>query len=131
MSQNRLGVIGPGYISGDRRAEPRLKEHLRMIIHRPYFENKLETSDISMGGLSVNDVHRFYGANDTVHLEIMLSYSGSDPIYCDARAVSVYPSAKESPTRRLNLQFLGMSGRDKEKLKAYLETASLFPLPLN
>lgn len=73
-----------------------------------------------MGGTTIYNAQRYYDTEQVLYIEIILSEE-EDSIFCNARVVSIYPHSKDSPTHKLNLQFLDMSDADKERLKNYIE----------
>ena len=105
----------------DRRKYPRFKKTIPVIIHSPYKEEKIATSDISLIGCAIPDVEKYYEMEGTIYLELILSEDES--IFCNARVASIYPHTKDAQTYQLNLEFLDLSDADKEKLMTYLESA--------
>ncbi len=103
----------------DRRQYQRFKKILPVIIHRPYNERQIETVEISMGGTTIYNAQRYYDTEQVLYIEIILEEE--DSIFCNARVVSIYPHSKDSPTYKLNLQFIDMPDADKEKLKNCIE----------
>lgn len=103
----------------NRREYSRFKKNLRVIIHRPYNERLIETADVGLGGVSINNIQKFYDVEQIVYIELILEGIGS--IFCNTRVVSVYPRGKDASTYKLNLQFLDMTDDDKKKLKTYIE----------
>jgi c-di-GMP-binding flagellar brake protein YcgR len=103
----------------NRRQFPRFKKTLLIIIHRPYNERRTETAEISIGGTTIHNAQRYYDTEQVLYIEIILEEEGS--IFCNARVVSIYPHSKDSPTYKVNLQFIDMPDADKEKLKNYIE----------
>lgn len=102
-----------------RRQYPRFKKNLVVVMHRPYVERRVETADVSLGGVAIYNVERYYDVEQVVYIELLLEDIPS--IYCNARVISVYPHTKDASTYRLNMQFIDMSDADKEKLKNYME----------
>jgi c-di-GMP-binding flagellar brake protein YcgR len=103
-----------------RREHRRFKKNLAVVIHRPYLEKRVEASDISLGGVALHNLERYYSVDETVYIELILEEK--DHIYCNARVLSVYPHSKDASTYKLNLQFIDMSDADKEMLKSHIET---------
>jgi len=97
----------------------RFKKNLIVKMHRPYTEKRLETADISLGGVALYNAERYYDIRQVVSIEILME--GADSIYCDAIIISVYPHCRDASTYKLSLQFIDMSDANKERLKNYLE----------
>ena len=104
----------------ERREYSRFKKALHVIIHNPYAQRDLVTSDISMGGACISNVQKYYSQDQAISLEITLDDGSS--IFCEARVVSSYPRTKDAEVYMINLQFMEMPDSDKERLKACIET---------
>ena len=105
----------------DRRESKRFKKTLPVIIHRPYPEDKIKTADVSMGGVSIVGVQKYYDFGQEIYIEILLPKE--DSILCATRLMSICPRSKDAEAYRIGLQFLDMSDEDKEKLKNCIESS--------
>ena len=106
-------------MDNDRRQYPRFKKNLTVKIHLPYTEMRVKTENISLGGACLCNVERYYYIKQAVYIEILLR--DGDSIFCHAGVLSIYPNTKGAVAYKLNVQFTDMSGKDKERLKNYIE----------
>ncbi len=108
--------------ASDLRRHPRFKIPVSVIIHRPYYENKLVTHNVSIGGACVTSRRGNYGIYEKFSLELVLPHEKS--IFCDAAIVKEDCDTIETRFQKLNLRFENMSGADAVRLSAFLQNNS-------
>ncbi|MFA5146462.1 MAG: PilZ domain-containing protein [Candidatus Omnitrophota bacterium] len=109
----------------ERRKYPRFKIVIPAVIHHPYNEHA-ETADISLGGVAIYNIQKYYNTEETVGLELILGEE-SGSVFCNARVASIYPNTKDAEIYKLHLEFLDMSDEDKKKLKDWITASGATP----
>lgn len=103
----------------ERRKYPRFRKDLPIVIHHPYNERKISLADVSLGGVAINNAVKYYDIHQLIKLEIILSATLS--IFCDARVASITPRSKNAAAYKVDMQFVDMTDKDREKLKTRIE----------
>lgn len=91
---------------------------LTVIVYGPYPEKRPIIDNITPDRITICDVERFYDVNEELRIKIV-GTGGS--AHSNVRVLSVYPHTKGAFTYKLNLEFVGMSETDKEKLKSLIK----------